>query len=37
MGFGDLFELEFSVSSIINAIEKKSSFLPTSVFKMKIL
>lgn len=37
MGFGGLFELEFSVSSIINAIEKSSSLLPTSVFKMKIL
>lgn len=37
MGFGDLFELEFSLSSIINALQEKSSLLPTSVFKMKVI
>lgn len=37
MGFGGLFELEFSISSIINALQEKSSLLPTSVFKMKII
>uniref|UniRef100_A0A7C4U6Q7 DUF5723 domain-containing protein n=1 Tax=candidate division WOR-3 bacterium TaxID=2052148 RepID=A0A7C4U6Q7_UNCW3 len=37
MDFGDLFELEVSVSSIVNAVENKSSLLPTSTFKMKLL
>lgn len=37
IGFGEISEIGFSTSSIINAIERKSASLPTSSMKMRII